>query len=651
VAADQRRLTADILVAGAGPAGLALALQAHDDGAVVRVVDRRPEAVRPSRALILHARTLEVLRPLGVTPALLARADTAPAADLRLGARVVRVRFGGLALRDTAFPHLTLVRQMDVERVLAEALTGRGVEVERGTELAAVHNEPGGVRAVLRNPTGAGETRFGFAVGCDGPASTVRAQAGLRWTGRVYPVEVVLADAELDADLPGDAAQVVAGRGGLLFAFRLGEQATWRLLATRPATPGRLEPGSFGPPVSAVDLQALMARAGLDARITDLRWSARVMVQRRLASRFRRGRLFLAGEAAHAFSPATGQGMNAAIQDAANLGWKLAFAAARNRSPGDERLLDSYDRERRPVARQLLALTNLAFWAEAGAGPVPSALRARVAPLAAPLVPALTRGRPAASGIRLLSQLSAGYRGSPLSVEATPRRPGGLRAGDRLPARLGDLAPGRFVTVHRLTSVPGRGVTVVRPDGYIGFLGRTAEATQLVAWLARVSAGGLCRRERRWPPRPRPPRRAGVRPVPWVRSAASIARTMSLPGIRSSASASRIASSRPNPCELAVRVAPASGRSSSNRCTRPGRGGSARTASTTTASAAPVQASISRVGSPSVSTSSTSGGTRPRRLATTASPAPSSRRYSLPTPITTTTRPTLRTARGRDLWH
>ena len=152
--------------------------------------------------------------------------------------------------------------------------------------------------------------------------------------------------AELDGDLPGEAAQVVAGRGVLLFAFRLGEQATWRLLATRPATPGRLEPGSFGPPVSAIDLQALMDQAGLGARITDLRWSARVMVQRRLASRFRRGRLFLAGEAAHAFSPATGQGMNAAIQDAANLGWRLAFAAARNRSPGDERLLDSYDRER-----------------------------------------------------------------------------------------------------------------------------------------------------------------------------------------------------------------------------------------------------------------------------------------------------------------
>lgn len=99
-----------ILVAGAGPAGLALALHAHDHGATVRVVDRRPDAARPSRALILHARTLEVLRPLGVTQALLARADTTPAADLRLGTRVIRVTYGEFALPDTAFPHLTLRR-------------------------------------------------------------------------------------------------------------------------------------------------------------------------------------------------------------------------------------------------------------------------------------------------------------------------------------------------------------------------------------------------------------------------------------------------------------------------------------------------------------------------------------------------------------
>ena len=508
------REPAEILVAGAGPAGLALALQAHDHGAVVRVVDRRPEAVRPSRALILHARTLEVLRPLGVTQALLARSDIKPAADLQLGTRVSRVTLAGLPLPDTAFPHLSLVRQMDVEQVLAAALAERGVEVERGTELVRVPDGPDGVRAVLRSPAGTEEARYGFLAGCDGPASVVRAQAGIGWPGRVYPVEVVLADAELDGNLAADAARVVAGRHGLLFAFRLGEQATWRLLATRPAGMDRPPPGQFGPPVPARELQALLDQAGLGAQITGLAWSSRVTVQHRLASRFRRGRLFLAGEAAHAYSPATGQGLNAAIQDAANLGWKLAFA------DGDGPLLDSYDRERRPAARRLLALTHLVFWAEAATGMIPSALRGRLAPLAAPLVPALASSpRRVAGGIRLVSQLNMNYRDSPVSVEGTASRPGGPRAGDRLPdqlvscgghsIRLHELLarPGVHILldrnadglgvppaswpvhVHRLANAPGCGLTAVRPDGYIGFRGQAAEADQLAAWLALIGAG------------------------------------------------------------------------------------------------------------------------------------------------------------------
>jgi 2-polyprenyl-6-methoxyphenol hydroxylase-like FAD-dependent oxidoreductase len=511
------RTAAGILVAGAGPAGLALALQAHDHGAAVRVVDRRPDADRPSRALIVHARTLEVLRPLGVTGALLARADIAPTADLQLGSRVVRVTLAGLALPDTAFPHLSLIRQMDVERVLAEALAQRGVAVEHGTELTSLRDGPGGVRAVLRSPAGTEEALFGSVVGCDGPASTVRAQAGIGWPGRTYPVEVVLADAELDGDLAGDAARVVAGRRGLAFVFRLGERATWRLLITRTAGPGRSPPGQLGPPVPAAEVQALLDEAGLSVRIAELAWSSRVTLQRRVADRFRRGRLYLAGDAAHAYSPATGQGMNAGIQDAVNLGWKLAFAAAR---PGDERLLDSYDRERRPVAREVMAMTHLVFWAEASPGPVPSALRGRLAPLAAPLVPAVIgRRRLVAEAVRLLSQLGVGYRHSPLSVEGTPRRGSGPRAGDRLPDQLvssagrtirlhdllarpgvhvlldrdadplGALPPSRFVSIHRLTSSPGHGLIAVRPDGYIGFRCQTTGLGQLAAWLGWLRVG------------------------------------------------------------------------------------------------------------------------------------------------------------------
>jgi hypothetical protein len=328
---------------------------------------------------------------------------------------------------------------------------------------------------------------------------------------------VVLADAELDGDLAGDAARVVAGRRGLAFAFHLGERATWRLLATRAAGTGRSPPGQLGPPVPVAEVQALMDDAGLGVKIAELAWSSRVRLQRRVADGFRQGRLFLAGDAAHAYSPATGQGMNAGIQDAVNLGWKLAFAAD---WPAGGRLLDSYDRERRPVAREVLAMTHAAFWAEASQGPVPSALRSRLAPLAAPLVPAVAGRRHLVAGaVRLVSQLAVGYRHSPLSLEGTPRRRGGPRAGDRLPDQLvssagrtirlhellarpgvhilldrdadlpGPLPQSRLVSVHRLTSSPGRGLIAIRPDGYVGFRCQTADIEQLASWLAWLGTG------------------------------------------------------------------------------------------------------------------------------------------------------------------
>lgn len=453
---------ADILVAGAGPTGLALALQAHDHGAHVRIVERRPEAFRPSRALIMHPRTLEVLRPLGVTEPLLARADIAPEVRLHLGARVIRVRLAELALSDTAFPHLALVRQMDVETVLAQALVDRGVAVERGAELIEAGDGVARARATLRSRAGIEEIACDFVAGCDGPESTVRSSAGLGWHGGPYGEEVVLADAELAADLAGGVAHVVAGRRGLLFVFALGERAPWRLLATRPAGRDRLPFGQPGPPVPPAELQALLDDAGLAARITDLVWSARFRLQHRLAARFRQGRLYLAGDAAHAYSPATGQGMNTGIQDAVNLGWKLAFAAA---ATDRAALLDSYDRERRPVARHGLALTHLAFWAEASTGPLPSLLRGVLAPLGAPAAPAEEgRRRRGAAAVRLVSQLRVAYPDSPLSVEGRPRLPAGPRAGHRLPDAT-VTSSGHRVRLHALLAQPGVHVLLHRDAG------------------------------------------------------------------------------------------------------------------------------------------------------------------------------------------
>jgi 2-polyprenyl-6-methoxyphenol hydroxylase-like FAD-dependent oxidoreductase len=510
---------ADLLVVGAGPTGLALALQAHEHGAHVRIVDRRPEAFRPSRALIVHPRTLEVLRPLGVTEPLLARGDTAPQVRLHLGRRVVRARLDGFAMPDTAFPHLTLVRQMDVETVLTQALADRGVAVERGTEAVAVADGAESARATLQSPSGLEDAEFDSIVGCDGPASVVRRDAGIEWPGGPYGEEVVLADVELDADLDRDVSHVVAGRRGLLVVFTLGERATWRLLATRPAGANSLPFGQPGPPVPPGELRTLLDDAGLDARITELAWSATYRLQHRLAPRFRQGRLFIAGDAAHTYSPATGQGMNTGLQDALNLGWKLAFAAA---AADRHALLTSYDAERRPVVRRALALTHLAFWAEASPGPVPSLLRGVLAPIAAPAVPYLLgRRRVVAEVERVVSQLRVGYPYSPLSAEGRPRLRVGPRPGQRLPdapvtcdghrvrlhtllaqpgihvllhrdaARLDQAALGHYVHVHRLTSTPGEGLLAVRPDGYVGFRSGMADVAQLRAWLARIGA---------WPP-------------------------------------------------------------------------------------------------------------------------------------------------------
>ena len=515
------RPIADILVVGGGPTGLAVALQATAHGAHVRVVDERHEAWRPSRAMILHPSTLERLRPLRVSDALLDRADPSPRTALHLGRRTTRVGVGRLALSDTAFPHVTLVRQAEVERVLTGRLAELGVQVERGVRLRDVDSTTEGfARATLCTRSGARRIISRFLVGCDGRGSAVRQSADIGWRGGPYPVEVVLADVDIDGNLEPDVLHVVVARDGLLFLFALGETATWRLLTTRSATnqaSGRTDFGQPGASVPAAEIQRLLDASAVDARVTRLGWSAVVPLERRLADSYRAGALFLAGDAAHTHSPAGGQGMNTGIQDGVNLGWKLAFAAAHggSRSP----LLDSYEQERRPVARHVRALTDLIFFAEASTHPLAVLLRGWLAPCGARALPLLLRRRRlVAEGYRFLAQLRVHYRDSPLSREGTPLAANGPHPGDRLPdrvvtcggrtTRLHDLTArpgvhvflsqdaselsqpdvGDLVSIHRLTDQPGQGLLAVRPDGFVGFRCGRSDAAQLLAWLDSVSA-------------------------------------------------------------------------------------------------------------------------------------------------------------------
>ncbi|MEU2005755.1 FAD-dependent monooxygenase [Rhodococcus sp. NPDC019627] len=507
---NQNGERSDVLVAGAGPTGLAVALTAHDHGATVRVLDRRPHPCRPSQAFLVHPRTLEVLRPHGVTGAIVGLGQLGPRLHVHLNRGSVSVTLGNFRLPDTPYPHLLLVRQADVEAVLRRALGERGIEVEWDTAVQRYEVDP--AHGLVLTRCGAQHFVSRYLVGCDGRSSTVRAAAGIDWRGAPYRRDVLLADLDVTGgDVQTGDAHVFVRHRGLAFLLPLGERARWRLVAPVPAHRSPSLPGDVHP-------QALLDELGAGCRVTDVAWSQRVPIEHRLAARFQEGPVFLAGDAAHAYSPAGGQGMNAGLQDAVNLGWKLA-AAARCDLPDGGALLRSYQEERRPVAQRVLALTHLLLWCEAGTDPVPACARGAVASMGPHLLPRALPGRRVQTHlVRLLSQLRWDYRRSVLSVDGGSGPPTVVSAGQRLPdeqitvdgapRRLHDLtaapgihvllcrdtpwsrsspADGGFVRVHRIHSWPGDGVVIVRPDGYVGF--RSPDSRGVEAWLDMVGAG------------------------------------------------------------------------------------------------------------------------------------------------------------------
>ncbi|WP_213572872.1 FAD-dependent monooxygenase [Rhodococcus sp. USK13] len=500
----------DVLVAGAGPTGLAVALTAHDHGATVRVLDRRPHSRRPSRAFLVHPRTLEVLRPHGVTGAIVGLGQLGPRMHVHSRGRSVSVTLGNFRLPDTPYPHLLLVRQADVEAVLCRALGDRGIEVEWDTAVQRYELDP--AHGVVLTQCGAQQFVSRYLVGCDGRSSTVRAAAGIDWRGAPYRCDVLLADIDVTGgDVQTGVAHVFVRHRGLAFLLPLGERARWRLVTAVPAHRSSSLAGDVHP-------QTLLDELGAGCSVTEVAWSQRVPIEHRLAARFQHGPVFLAGDAAHAFSPAGGQGMNAGLQDAVNLGWKLA-SAARCRLPDGGALLRSYEEERRPVARRVLALTHLLLWWEAGTDPLSSCARGAVAAMGPHLLPRVLPGQQLETHlVRLLSQLRWDYRRSVLSIDGGSGSPVEVSAGQRLPDeqitvdgaphRLHDLtaAPGmhvllcrdtpwsmtssldgEFVRVHRVHSWPGAGVVIVRPDGYVGF--RSPDSRGIEAWLDMVGAG------------------------------------------------------------------------------------------------------------------------------------------------------------------
>jgi 2-polyprenyl-6-methoxyphenol hydroxylase-like FAD-dependent oxidoreductase len=443
----------EALVIGAGPTGLTLAAQLCSFGTSVRIVDRLADRTQESRALAVQPRSLEILDRLGLADTLVQRGSTSARLLLHFNQRlVVPVPLADIPRLDSRFRSLLFVSQAETESVLVDHLASLGLTVERGVTLVSFQVDNDGVSSTLRNANGHEEhVRSRYLVGCDGAHSTVRKVTGVAFEGGTYLQRFMLADLEIDGPLERDAIHSFVGEIGSLMVFPLARPCPWRIIGMDNSGTGIPGVGPMATELSLRDLQLFSdAITQGQLKLHDPAWLTRFQLHHRQASRYRVGKVFLAGDAAHIHSPAGAQGMNTGIQDAWNLGWKLALVS---KGLAVEALLDSYEAERWPVGRFLLRYTDRLFALFAkvtSASKMAAKLRNAVGKWVLPRLVAWKALRTAA--FRTISQLNIRYRKSPAVAEGHPRLRRGPRSGDRLPDHPG-IHDGKPTWLHQqLTS-------------------------------------------------------------------------------------------------------------------------------------------------------------------------------------------------------
>ncbi|APA84148.1 FAD-dependent monooxygenase [Paraburkholderia sprentiae WSM5005] len=430
-----------VLIVGAGPTGLAAAMSLARAHIPVRLIDKAPQPNPYSRAIGIQARTLELLEQHRLIEPFLELGHRARVANLfSNGMRLAQLDFDPL---HTRYPYLLFLDQSVTERLLTEHLATLGVTVERGVELMAFMQGSASIQTTLRRANGHTETmRPSYLIAADGAHSAIRHRLGLNFEGKTFEQTFLLADLHAETDWPDDEFHIFASGDGLVALFPMGH-GRHRLIADHAVEPsGRAAPPTPAvlgePPLDPAPAPSLEQCKALIARrvrervdVSDLAWSAYFHVNSRMVDRLRVGRVFLAGDAAHVHSPAGAQGMNTGIQEALNLGWKLARVIG---GAAPDRLLDTYHAERHPIEREVLRQTGfITQMAEADHGPL-KLLRERVMPVLAALGPLRDAAR------ATISELSIQYRRSPLTLERV--LDGGPRAGERAPDALVHVVDG-----------------------------------------------------------------------------------------------------------------------------------------------------------------------------------------------------------------
>jgi 2-polyprenyl-6-methoxyphenol hydroxylase-like FAD-dependent oxidoreductase len=495
----------DVLVVGAGPTGLMLANQLARRGLRPLIIDRHAGPARETRALGVQARTLEIYEKLGIAARALELGKRATGANMWAeGRHAARVPLGDIGRGLSPYPFLLILGQDDNERLLGEALRAQGIEVQWNTELVALAQEPGQVRATLKQADGSTrEVEARWVAGCDGAHSAVRHLNGIGFPGAPYEQVFFVADTVVTGSMAPGELNIYLWRDGFHLLFPMRGEDHWRLVGIVPA--GLRARGA----VTFEDVLPSLSREAGALSFRACHWFSTYRIHHRRAERFRRDRCFLLGDAAHIHSPVGAQGMNTGLQDAYNLAWKLALVAA---GRAHERLLESYEAERLPVAERLLATTDRAFTIVVSNRWLAGLLRTRIVPRI--LAAAMRFERVRRLAFLTISQTGIHYRGGPLAQTLPGLAADAPQAGDRFPllsfddlhfhlvlagqdARAEEVPGcGGLLRLHRLPENAGQDAELarlkiakpsfwlLRPDGHVGLAGARFDATAVQRYLA-----------------------------------------------------------------------------------------------------------------------------------------------------------------------
>lgn len=426
----ERTTKTDVIIIGAGPTGLALACQLIRYGVDFVIIDKNETTTPHSKAIGVQARTLEIYEQIGLANKLVDMGWKAERARLIVGGEVRgEVNLSEIGKGMSAYPYVLMVEQGKHENMLHDHIKSTGHSVRWRTELQEFKQHDDGVTVTITNTDGAVETiEAKYLVAADGAKSPVRRALGLEFGGSTFERMFYVADVDIDWDLGHNALTVVLMKNNLLAFFPMSGEKQWRIVGTFPEEFSKDEGDVLYEEIE----EQIKRDTELKLDITGVNWFSTYKVHTRHAERFREGRCFLAGDAAHIHTPAGAQGMNTGIQDGYNLAWKLAMVLRGN---ADEKILDSYNEERLPNAKALLNTTDRFFSLVASPEPVLAYIRTHIFPYIAGF--AVTLDSVKNFVFPRISQIAINYRGSSLSDHESDSG-FEVNAGDRMPFLLVD---------------------------------------------------------------------------------------------------------------------------------------------------------------------------------------------------------------------